>query len=513
MWITLKLITVFCCVGVDWSHALEKDIEVACLDGKATTIEDGGVEANCGYQGLTRVTTFAPWLFQLANVLQKVNASHNHLKKVTVLPVLPRVLTLTLDHNSIKDIEPLAFTGLENLQNLDLSYNRISGESLKGVLVGKKTPGGDRFEPLPIRVLNLGHNNISSLEPDVVAHLQYLRDLYLDNNPITDIGVEFSQALQELTELKLLSLAECKLKTLPKDAFSGLDLTTLLLNGNQFTQVPDLQLLGNTLRVLNMNQNPIEELDDTSFAGLHRLNEIMISGMPKLTKIGSGTFSILENIKIISCTYNPQLVAIEEKAFWKLDLKRTMLQEVYLNNNNLPRVRKNLLPWLRMSKVTLDGNPWVCDCRLHWLAILLRSRNNTVDRLTEIKCKEPVWLNGKQIVFWDIDLTGRHENFPCLAEREEEKLLQQKLLLEQRKFELERIKNATPPKEEESSVKFYYIFAIAGVIISVLIIGAIIAFNKYRNYRPIYNVEKVSAMNNEMKYMKGSITEKAQLVP
>lgn len=81
-----------------------------------------------------------------------------------------------------------------------------------------------------------------------------------------------------------------------------------------------------------MNQNPIEELDDTSFAGLHRLNEIMISGMPKLTKIGSGTFSVLENIKIVSCTYNPQLVAIEEKAFWKLDLKRTMLQEVKNNN-------------------------------------------------------------------------------------------------------------------------------------------------------------------------------------
>lgn len=503
-----------CCIGVDPSHGLEKDIEVGCLDGKALTIVEGGVEANCGFQGLTRTTTIAPWLFQLANVLQKVNVSHNHLKKVTVFPVLPRVLSLTLDHNSIKEIEPLAFTGLENLQNLDLSYNRISGETLQGVLVGKKAAGEERYEPLPIRVLNLGHNNITALEPSVLAHLQYLRDLHLDYNPIATVGDSFSQALRELTELKLLSLAGTKLTSLPKDAFAGLQLTTLLLNGNQFTHVPDLKVLGNTLRILNMNQNPIQELDETSFAGLHRLNEVMVSGMTKLHTIATRTFSNLENLKVISCTYNPELANIDEYAFWKHNLKLTMLQEVYLNNNNLPRLRKNTLPWIKMSKVTLEENPWVCDCRLHWLALLLRSRNNTVDRLTEIKCKEPVWLNGKQLVFWDIDTVGRHENFPCLAEREEEARLREKLLLEQRQLELERMKNATPPsKTKEGSTKFYYLIAIAGVVAVAVIIGAIIAFNKYRTYRPIYNVEKVSAMNNEMKYMKGSIAEKTQLVP
>lgn len=128
--------------------------------------------------------------------------------------------------------------------------------------------------------------------------------------------------------LQFLSLSGGRLTSLPKDAFAGLHLTTLLLNGNQFTHVPDLQVLGNTLRVLNMNQNPIQELDETSFIGLPRLSEVMVSGMPKLYKVNSGTFSNLESLKVISCTYNPTLVDIDEDAFWKLDLKRTFLQEV-----------------------------------------------------------------------------------------------------------------------------------------------------------------------------------------
>lgn len=55
---------------VCWSQALEKDIEVTCLEAKAATITDGGVIANCAFQGLTRTSTINPWLFQLTNVLQ-----------------------------------------------------------------------------------------------------------------------------------------------------------------------------------------------------------------------------------------------------------------------------------------------------------------------------------------------------------------------------------------------------------------------------------------------------------
>uniref|UniRef100_A0A1B6LLP3 LRRCT domain-containing protein n=1 Tax=Graphocephala atropunctata TaxID=36148 RepID=A0A1B6LLP3_9HEMI len=500
MWITrfqLFLVLSFLCFN--WSHGVEKDITVECLESRATTINVGGVIANCASYGLTRTSTVGPWLFQMADVLQAVNVSYNHIKRVSRFPLLPRVLTLTLRHNSIREIEPLAFTGLENLQNLDLSFNRIDGESLRGVLVGKKAP--ERYEPLPIRVLLLGHNDISTLDLDTFYHLQYLRELHLDHNPLV-INETFSQALRQLPELKILNLAEAGLTSLPTDAFSGLRLTNLLLNGNEFTQVPDLSAVGGTLRLLNINQNPISQLDASSFAGIRSVREIVASGMQKLSTIKSGTFSGLENIRVISCSYNPELVNVEEGAFWDNTAKHFTLQELYLNNNALPRIKKTLLPWIKMSKVTLDGNRWVCDCRLHWLANYLRNRNSTVDRLTEVKCWDPIWLNGTEMIFWNTDLVNRHENYPCMVELEEKRQEQ----------ELERIKKISS-ETAEGSVKYYHLIAIIGIIAFVILVGSVIAFNKYRNYRPIYNVEKMSSpMHNEMKSMTGTLAEKSHLV-
>uniref|UniRef100_A0A1B6IEX1 LRRCT domain-containing protein n=1 Tax=Homalodisca liturata TaxID=320908 RepID=A0A1B6IEX1_9HEMI len=587
MWITsVQLFTVLSFVCFNVCHGVEKDIEVECLDSKAITIKDGGIIANCAQCGLTRTTTnFHLWLYELKDVLQAVNVSHNHIKKVSKFSPLPRVLSLNLQHNSIRDIDPQAFTDLDNLQNLDLSDNRINGGSLRGVFVGKKVR--EHYESLPIRTLYLGHNNISVLYNDTFLHLEYLRDLHLDYNPLV-VNEDFSNALSHLPELKLLNLAGAGLKSLPKDTFSGLRLTKLLLNGNQFTQVPALSELGSSLRLLNINQNPISELDASSFSGLRSISEIVVSGMPKLSTVKAGTFSNLENLRVVSCSYNPELTSVDEAAFWDKTVKHFTLQEVYLNDNALQTIRKTLLPWIKMSKVTLDGNRWVCDCQLHWLAKFLRNRNATVDRLMDVKCWDPPWLNGTQMVFWNIDLVSRHENFPCQAEleaerketerKEKERLEQERLRQEQEQLRVEQervrlkqdqaklhleqeVKNVpaeterkekerleqerlrqeqeqlrveqervrlkqdqaklhleqevknVPAETEESSVKFYHLIAIVGIIALVVLIGSVIAFNKYRNYRPIYNVEKMSSpMHNEMKDLKGTLAEKSHLV-
>lgn len=131
------------------------------------------------------------------------------------------------------------------------------------------------------------------------------------------------------------------------------------------------------------------------------------------------------------------------------------------------------------------------------------------------RCWEPTWLNGTQLLFWVIDTKSRHENFPCLDEKEEERK------------EIEQLKNAiltttllpplppiyTKTDESDQKLKLYHIIAIAGIVFLIIIIVSLIAFNKYRKYRPIYNVEKMSSpMHNEMKYMNGNSAEKAQLV-
>lgn len=125
-------------------------------------------------------------------------------------------------------------------------------------------------------------------------------------------------------------MAKTGLSFLPDDAFHYLELSTLYLNGNNFKQVPEaLAALGSTLRYLNINQNPIEELNDNSFLGLRNLREIVASGLTELQAVKAGTFSRLEDLKIVSCSYNPKLVFVDRLAFWdQSNNKRFSLKEV-----------------------------------------------------------------------------------------------------------------------------------------------------------------------------------------
>lgn len=122
-------------------------------------------------------------------------------------------------------------------------------------------------------------------------------------------------------------------------------------------------------------------------------------------------------------------------------------------------------------------------------------------------------------MFWNIDLNSRHENFPCEAELKQERLEEEA----QARLQLEREAALGKPSAEqpqdapsevvESGIKLTHFLIVLGVIIFVILVVSIIAFKKYRNYRPIYHVDKVSSNHNEMHNMKGTSAEKTHLVP
>lgn len=105
-----------------------EEITVDCLNDEAIKNQYGGLVADCSLHGLTRLNTIMPWLGNISTVLQVANISHNKIIYFSKFPLLPRLLTLSLSHNKIKDLESLAVVNLINLQTLDLSYNRISGK-------------------------------------------------------------------------------------------------------------------------------------------------------------------------------------------------------------------------------------------------------------------------------------------------------------------------------------------------------------------------------------------------
>lgn len=473
-----------------------EDITLQCLDTDAPKYQFGGLIADCSFQGLTRLETVFPWLTSISPILQVVNVSNNHVLKLSKFPLLPRLLTLTLRHNGIKELEAKAVVDLINLQTLDLSYNRITGESLRAdVLRGRFAP--DRYEPLPIRTLLLGHNDIHSLNRRVFEHLPYLRELRLDNNPINALDAVTTIALQSLPELKILDLAKTGLSFLPDDAFHYLELSTLYLNGNNFKQVPEaLAALGSTLRYLNINQNPIEELNENSFLGLRNLREIVASGLTELQAVKAGTFSRLEDLKVVSCSYNPKLVFIDRLAFWdQNNNKRFSLKELYLNNNGLQRISKYLLPWNKMEKVTLDGNPWVCDCRLYWLTLLVRNKVTPIDRPFNLQCSEPIWLNGTLLMYLHNDTRERNAKYPCEEEPVDSRVLMNMQL-------------------KRAGHKLVNTLIVAGLLAAIIAVIVAVVFYRYRHYRPLHIEEKLPTplSHNRTKYVKGNMTETTHLV-
>jgi Leucine-rich repeat (LRR) protein len=72
---------------------------------------------------------------------------------------------------------------------------------------------------------------------------------------------------------------------------------------------------GDSLQKLNINDNPIQELDEDSFRGLLVLRELNVSAMSHLRRIGPSTFRHLRSLEVLFCSYNRNLSVLDEEAF------------------------------------------------------------------------------------------------------------------------------------------------------------------------------------------------------
>lgn len=118
-----------------------------------------------------------------------------------------------------------------------------------------------------------------------------------------------------ISDFQYLDLGDTGISTIPADAISRpSNVQKLYLNGNRFQTVPS-EIRAMPLTFLNMNANPIAHLDNESFAGLDRLQSLIVCGMPLLTDIGSGTFAPLKKLEALHMSQNPSLTDIHHDAF------------------------------------------------------------------------------------------------------------------------------------------------------------------------------------------------------
>ncbi|GCB75165.1 hypothetical protein scyTo_0020328, partial [Scyliorhinus torazame] len=84
----------------------------------------------------------------------------------------------------------------------------------------------------------------------------------------------------------------------------------------------------------------------------------------------------------------------------------TTTTEIKLNNNKLSSIPNGFFDSLQnLRSVTLDYNPWTCDCNILYLRSWLLKQEDR-SQYKDIRCSSPVELQGRLIVYLTEDEVG-----------------------------------------------------------------------------------------------------------
>ncbi|XP_010866098.2 vasorin b [Esox lucius] len=278
-----------------------------------------------------------------------------------------------LFNNGIEALSEEDFVGMESLEMLDLSQNKLA-----------ELP--DRvFEPLTsLRNLDLSANQITHLSEESFAGMALLERLYLYSNHIRTIHPAAFQGLEQLLELKLQGN---QLTTLPALAMPRLLLLDLRFNSISSPGTKDLQTPN--LESLKLAGLGLESLDEELMASLGNLHELDISGN-QLTSFPAALRQA-RGLIYLSLAANP-MGPLSLDDLWNLG----ELQELDISNlslQGLPEGFAQLLPHLK--RLTVAENPFNCLCTLAWFPGWLRNQGVTLGRTEETRCHFPPLNAGK----------------------------------------------------------------------------------------------------------------------
>ena len=162
----------------------------------------------------------------------------------SVFKQLGSVNTLDLSDNDLYQFP--AHTDLETLQvlrNLTLQRNQLTGLS------------DDQFQGLHLDTLDLSHNSITKIEPNVFRNIGSIRYLKLSHNNLNSLPDNvFKPMAEQIIDLQLND--NKGLTHLPPNLFGGMT----------------------TLTDLNLSSCSLQSLDENQFQDLHNLHTIDVSG-------------------------------------------------------------------------------------------------------------------------------------------------------------------------------------------------------------------------------------------
>uniref|UniRef100_A0A8C4QFY7 LRRCT domain-containing protein n=1 Tax=Eptatretus burgeri TaxID=7764 RepID=A0A8C4QFY7_EPTBU len=246
------------------------------------------------------------------------------------------------------NFQAAAFQGLESL--LYLYMNNLSLGNLRDGIF-------DGMEHLSF--LDLDNNRIANISPGTFLPLKNLAGLHLRDNLLTNLH---DNMFQGLSQLRWLYLNRNRISQISENAFRAPSkLRRLYLQGNSLTSVPSNAINILKLSILNLGSNHIHNISNVDFKKLRFLRELKLGGT-ELVNVSPNSFASLKRLRTLD-----------------------------LSNNNLSTLPSlSLLPALQ--RLHLEGNPWLCDCRLTWLHTWVQEEDSE-----PVTCQSPPSLNGHRL--------------------------------------------------------------------------------------------------------------------
>ena len=283
----------------------------------------------------------------------------------TTLILYPSNVTiLNFAGGNVVEIIEDAFITLKNLDELDISYSRLSKVHARA-FVGLNV----------LNILNLRGNVLQTLDNETFSGLLGLTNLHLDDNELTVLP---HGLFNNLRKLKTLFLYSNQIDTLNENDFDDLhELKRLDLDDNKLTNVPGgLFSTLTKLETLWLASNQIQTLPNKLFNGLYNLHSLFLF-RNELKSIDHTMFQDLTNLETLGLSVN-YLVEVSYDIFWTL----TSLKYLNLGYNQLSYLHRNLFKGLQnLQMLYLHFN------KLHTIDINLF--NGTSD-------------------LWFLDLSGNH---------------------------------------------------------------------------------------------------------
>jgi len=248
-----------------------------------------------------------------------------------------------------------------------------------------------------------------------LIHFTGVRAFFFYENKVKFVG---NDSFVSLTELGLLHITRCGLRTIEVGAFNGLrKLTILSMQGNEISElIPGTFEDLNSLLYLGLDRNKIEHLDSAVFSGLVDIQYIHL-GDNKLQSLHPNTFLGLPNLQQLNLSTNPTLTIPTDRPFINshsllhlnisycnissLSVETlanvSALELLDLRYNELETVDINILRSLpKLSALYPNGNPLQCDCQLQEVWRLCEDRNiQTADEVIAPECDTPSEVKGR----------------------------------------------------------------------------------------------------------------------